>query len=335
MTNEVNQSIAMPAAATFILTHRLPCAALMILMLMAALWFPALLHKLPAMLVMLATTIGLGLHILVPGLIALITFGGGPAFAMQVAAIASLGVTALAGFSLLPGLVVLTVYGLLPILAAMTEMRVDGIRRSAQYLALALGGVVLVGLVAEASFQNMGLREFVASVLAPIFDALQTQMPIGDPEAVHMIEQARQMTVSFLPGMVALGLWFVWWGDIVFARNIAVKYGFYQGSKSDLLQLRFGKSLAYAFMALLALVNLGAGDVQYVAINTAILLGGLLAAQGVAVSHCWLKAKGMALVISLMYLMLFIWSVMIIPFVIIGLLDIWFDFRRKVPAVGG
>jgi type III secretory pathway component EscU len=43
----------------------------------------------------------------------------------------------------------------------------------------------------------------------------------------------------------------------------------------------------------------------------------------------------MALVISVMYLMLFIWSVMIIPFVIIGLLDIWFDFRRKIPAVGG
>jgi hypothetical protein len=36
---------------------------------------------------------------------------------------------------------------------------------------------------------------------------------------------------------------------------------------------------------LLVLVNLGARDVQYVAINTAILLGGLLATQGVAVSH--------------------------------------------------
>jgi hypothetical protein len=284
---------------------------------------------------MLATTLGLGLHILAPGLIALITFGGGTTFAAQVAAIASLGITALAGFALLPGLVVLTVYGLLPILAAVAEMRADGIRRSAQYLALALGGVVLVSLVAAASVQDMGLREFVASVLAPIFDALQTQMPIGDPGAAQMVEQARQMTVGFLPGMVALGLWFVWWSDIVFARNIAIKYGFYQGSKSDLLELRFGKSLAYIFITLLALVNLGTGDVQYVAINTAILLGGLLATQGVAVSHCWLKAKGMIIAISLMYLMLFIWAVMIIPFIIIGLLDIWFDFRRKTPAVGG
>jgi len=325
----------MPAAAAFILTHRLPCAALMILMLMAALWLPALLQQLPAMLVVMVTIFGLSLHILAPGLIALVTFGGGAAFAMQVAAIASLGVTALAGFALLPGLIVLAVYGLLPMLAAVAEMRADGIRRSAQYLALALGGVVLVSLIAGASVQDMGLREFVASVLAPIFDGLQTQMPTGDPDAAQMVEQARQMTIGFFPGMVALGLWFIWWGDIVLARNIAVKYGFYQGSKSNFLGLRFGKPLACVFMALLALVNLGAGDVQFVAINAAILLGGLLAMQGIAVSHCWLKAKGMMLAVNLMYLMLFIWSAMIIPFVIIGLLDIWFDYRRKIPAVGG
>ena len=325
----------MPAAATFILTHRLPCAALVILLLMAAFWLPALLQGLPDIVVILASTFGLGLHILAPGLIALITFGGGATFAIQVVTIASLGITALAGFSLLPGLIVLTVYGLLPMLAAMAEMRTDGMRRSAQYLAFTLGGVVLISIMAGASIQNMGLHEFIASVLAPIFDGLQAQMPAGEPEATQMVEQVRQMTVGFFPGMVALGLWFVWWGDIVFARNIAVKYGFYQGSKSDLLELRFGKSLAYVFLVLLALVNLSGGDVQYVAINTAILLGGLLAAQGIAVGHYWLKARGMILAISLMYLILIIWTAMIIPFVIIGLLDIWFDYRRKIPAVGG
>jgi hypothetical protein len=335
MTNEANQPAVMPAAAAYILTHRLPCAALMTLLLMAAFWLPALLQGMPDIVVVLASTFGLGLHILAPGLIALITFGGGATFAIQVATIASLGITALAGFSLLPGLIVLTVYGLLPMLAAMAEMRTDGMRRSAQYLAFTLGGVVLISIMAGASIQDLGLREFIASVLAPIFDGLQAQMPTDDPEAALMVEQMRQMTVGFFPGMVALGLWFVWWSDIVFARNIAVKYGFYQGSKSDLLELRFGKSLAYAFLVLLALVNLSGGDVQYVAINTAILLGGLLAAQGIAVGHSWLKARGMILAITLMYLMLFIWSAMIIPFVIIGLLDIWFDYRRKIPAVGG
>jgi type III secretory pathway component EscU len=43
----------------------------------------------------------------------------------------------------------------------------------------------------------------------------------------------------------------------------------------------------------------------------------------------------MLLSIALMYLMLIIWSILIIPFVIIGLMDIWFDYRRNMPAVGG
>lgn len=325
----------MPPAAAFILTHQLLCAVLMILMLMAAFWLPALLQGLPGILIVLASTFGLGLHLLAPGLIALITFGGGVTFTMQVVAIASLGITALAGFALLPGLIVLIVYGLLPMLAAMTEMRTDGMRRSAQYLALALGAVVLISLMAGATIQNLGLREFVASALAPVFDGLLAQMPAGEPEAALVVEQVRQMTVGFFPGMVALGLWFVWWGDVVFARNIAVKYGFYQGSKNNLLALRFGKTLAYVFMVLLVLVNLSSGDVQYIATNASILAGGLLAAQGIAVGHCWLKARGMILGISLMYLMLFIWSAMIIPFVIIGLLDIWFDYRRNNPEAGG
>ncbi len=335
MTNEVKQPAMMPAAVAFVLAHQLSCATLMVLMLMAAFWLPALLQGLPGMLIMLASTFGLGLHILVPGLVALITFGGGITFTVQVAAIASLGITVLTGFTILPGLIVLTVYGLLPMLAAMAEMRADGMRRSAQYLAFTLGGVVLISIMAGASIQDMGLREFITSSLAPVFDGLLTQMPVNDPEAALVIEQVRQMTIDFFPGIVALGLWFVWWGDIVFARNIAVKYGFYQGSKSDLLKLRFGKSLAYTFIGLLTLINLGAGDIQYIAINAAILLGGLLGTQGIAVSHSWLRAKGLILGINLMYLMLFIWSAMIIPFVIIGLLDIWFDYRRRIPEVGG
>jgi len=74
---------------------------------------------------------------------------------------------------------------------------------------------------------------------------------------------------------------------------------------------------------------------HYIAVNAAILIGGLLAAQGVAVGHSWLKAKGMLLSIAMMYFMLIIWSILIIPFVIIGLMDIWFDYRRNIPAVGG
>ncbi|GAV19172.1 hypothetical protein MMIC_P0101 [Mariprofundus micogutta] len=334
MDNQTPNQV-MPAAVAYVLSHRLPCAALMLVMMMAAVWLPVLLQGLPPFLIMLIATLGLGLHILTPALIALITFGGGLMFGIHVAALAAVGVTVLAGFAVLPGLMAFVVYGLIPIAAAATMMRNDGVKRSAQLLALLMGALVFFGLMITAMMQDLGLREFIGQMLMPMFDEVQTQMPASDVEARQMLEQARQTMISVLPGLLALGLWFAWWGDMVFARNIALRYNFYTGDASGLLDLRLGKAMAYAFLGLLLLTNLGAGDLSYFAANAAILSGGLLATQGVAVVHSWLKAKGLNFSIALMYLMLLIWSVMIVPFVIVGLLDIWFDYRRNIPAAGG
>jgi len=325
----------MPSALRYVLTHRLPCAALMLVMLMSAVWLPALGEGAPIFIEMLLTTAGLSLHVMAPALIALVAFGGGLAFATYVAALAAAGVTVVAGFTLLPGLVVFVLYGLVPILGAVLMMRNDGVRRSAQYLAFGLGGLTLLGLAVAAALQDTSIKGLMDGLLAPLFASLQQQIPAGEPEAVQVLEQSRQMMVEILPGLLALGVWFTWWGDVIFARNFARKYGFYQGEATSLLSLGFGKPVAYLFLALMVLTNLAVGELHYIAINGAILIGGLLAAQGIAVGHSWLKAKGMLFSIALMYLMLIIWSILIIPFMIIGLMDIWFDYRRNMPAVGG
>jgi len=335
MQDQARGPQTMPPLFSFVLTHRLPCATLMLLMLMSAVWLPMLGDSSSTFVAMLMTTIGLSLHILAPALVALITFGGGLVFGIHVAALTAIGVTAMAGFALLPGLVVFVVYGLIPIMAATLMMRADGVRRSAQYMAFGLGGLTLVGLMVAAGMQDTGIRGLIDGLLAPMFEGVQQQIPAGEPQAVQVIESSRKMMVEVLPGLIALGLWFSWWGDVVLARNIARKFGFYQGEATSLLSLGFGKAVAYLFLALLVTLNLGSGELHYIAVNAAILVGGLLAAQGVAVGHSWLKAKGMLFSIALMYLILIIWSVLIIPFVIIGLMDIWFDYRRNMPAVGG
>jgi len=325
----------MSPTLSYVLTHRLPCAALMMVMLMSALWLPAISSGLPAFVAMLMTTIGLSLNVMAPALIALITFGGGLLFATHVAALAAAGIVAASGFALMPGLVVFVLYGVVPILGAALMMRSDGVRRSAQYMAFGLGGMSLLGLMIAAAMHGTSVSGLIGQFLAPMFAGVEQQLPAGQPDAIRILEESRQMMVAILPGLLALGVWFSWWGDVVLARNVARKYGFYQGEPTSLLSLGFGKPVAYLFLALLIALNLGAGELHYIAVNAAILIGGLLAAQGMAVGHSWLKAKGMLFSIVMMYLMLVIWSVLIIPFVIIGLMDIWFDYRRNMPAVGG
>ena len=325
----------MPPIWRYILTHRLPCAALMLMMLMSALWLPAISGGLPTFAAMLLTTLGLTLNVMAPALIALITFGGGWLFATHVAALTAAGIVAVSGFALTPGLLVFVLYGVAPMLGAVLMMGNDGVRRSAQYLAFGLGGAGLAGLLIAAALHGDSVSGLIDQFLAPMFAGVEQQLPKGEPEAMQIIEESRRMMVAILPGLLLLGVWFSWWGDVVLARNIARRYGFYQGAPTSLLSLGFGKPVAYLFLALLVALNLGSGELHYIAVNAAILIGGLLAAQGVAVGHSWLKAKGMLFSIALMYLMLLIWTVLIIPFVIIGLMDIWFDYRRHMPAVGG
>ena len=331
---------AMPAMLAFILTHRLPCASLMLVMLMSAVWLPSLTQGFAPFLLLLITMIGLSIHLLVPALVALVTFGGGLIFASQMSAMTAVAITLITGFSLTPGLLAFVIYGLLPMSGALLMMRSSGLRQSAEWMALALGGLSLMGLAFAAMSHDVGIAALVDQLIAPLFAGVEQQIA-GNEElardgATDMLQQGRQLMVALLPGLMAFGLWLTWWTNIILARHWARKYDFYQGDTAPLLTLNFTKPVAYVFLVLLILMNVaGVGDVQYLASNAAILTGGMLAMQGVAVGHSWLKAKGMMLSIGLMYMMLFVWSAMIVPFVILGLLDIWFDYRRKIPAVGG
>ena len=76
MDNQPPNPQAMPPLVDFILTRRLPCAALMSVMLFA-MWIPVMVPGLPTVFVTLAMPLGLALHLMTPALVDLIHLGGG------------------------------------------------------------------------------------------------------------------------------------------------------------------------------------------------------------------------------------------------------------------
>ncbi|ATX82316.1 putative membrane protein (DUF2232) [Mariprofundus ferrinatatus] len=331
MESQAPKPQAMPPLVDFILTRRLPCAAVMTAMLLA-MWLPIVIPVANPAIALLLMMLGMALNLMTPALVALVTFGGGFTFALHVAAISAAAITLVSGFSLTAGIVTLLLYGLLPILSATAMMQENGIRRSAEYVAIGSGLMALIGLLLAAAVQDTGVREWIDLLLAPMFAELPQTMPAEQMQAMQMF---RESMVAVMPALLVLALWMTWWGNTGTARHWAKKFGFYRGSEASMLTLGFGKTLAYLFVLLMLLVMIVTGDLLYLVANAAIVIGGLLAAQGVAVAHSWLKAKGLTFSIGLMYLMLLIWSAMIVPFVIVGLMDIWFDYRRNIPAAGG
>jgi len=287
------------------------------------------------LLAMLLYLAGMTLHLLTPALFALILFGGGLIYALQVAAIAAVVVAVATGFSVISGLVFFLLYALLPVLAARSLARVGGLNHSARLMAIGLFLATMAALTAGAVAQGLSMQQFVGAMVSPFFDILSGFAPAGQQIAAEAIERAKETTIWALPGFLAFSLWLVWWMDVLLGRKLAVTYGFFRGDHSRMLMIRFDKATGFALIAATILSVIAGGSLQYVAVSTAVMLAGLLALQGVSVAHLWLKAREMQMTLVIMYLLLFIWSAMIVPFIIAGLLDIWFDFRRSIVPANG
>jgi len=327
------QSSPMPQFAEFVLTRRFPCAGLALLMFTAVIWGPAT-AGIP-LLSLLLSLAGMTLHLLTPALFALIVLGGGLIYAMQVALIAAAVVTVVTGFDLMSGMLFLLLYALLPALAARSLGRIGGLSRSARLLAIGLLLAVMAVLLSASMVQGIELKQLVGQMVSPLFDVLASAIPAGDQQALDAVGQAREMMVWILPGFLAFGLWMIWWLDLLLGRKLAVKYGFFSGDFSEMLMIRFDRVTGVALIVATALANFTDGSLQYVAVSTAIMLAGLLALQGISVAHLWLRLRNMQVTLIVMYVMLFVWSAMVIPFIIVGLLDIWFDFRRTIMPANG
>ncbi len=312
----------MPSAAKWVLTHRLPCALVAALMFGATLRFAGTGLSIPLLV----------LHLLTPALFALITLGGGATFGTQVAVLAAVLVSIAAHASLEPGLMLLTLYGLLPVLAAFSLNRAGGVSRSAQHLAIGLGTAMLGVLMMLASSQDVTVRVFVGHALSPLFDAMREQRTMD----AALFQRIRHITVWIFPGLMALSLWLVWWGNVLLARSVAMYYGFFRGDVRPVSVLKLDLKVAYLFLALVVAGAAAHGTVQYLAVNTDLLIAGLLSAQGLAVAHTWLQIRRMKMLAVLIYIVLLIQPVLVLPFTIIGLFDIWFDYRRNmIPENGG
>jgi len=324
--------LPLPDFAQFFLTKHLPCSALLVAMLSSVVWLPNLFMSVPLLAVVMSF-VAILLNALTPALFALIFIGGGWRYSLSVTFIVVVALVVMSSGSFLLAALVGMLYALLPMWAVSALMREHGLQLCATRLLFSLTLAVLVGLSLAGSSQGLSLHEQVDALLAPMFTAMVSDA--GTLPAEGMAE-IRQMLSWSLPGLFAFGLWSMWWTGILYARKFACKYGFYNGNQDAMLALNLGKPVAYIMMLCLVLANFDIAGLQYVSVSLALVLAGALAVQGVSVVHVWLKSREMPMAIAMMYVLLFIWSMMVIPFIILGLLDIWYDYRRNVnPTLGG
>ena len=310
----------LPPLAEALLTRVVPCGIVLALMQLAPLGAAAWLGQVP-LLGPLALALTLALNLLAPAVVAFVSLGGGVAFGLKAAAVAAALVWAAGGFAPLAGAVALVVYGVAPALAAGALMRPRGLVRSARLLAWMLAGAVFAGFLAAAAAQGATAEAVAARWLAHVLVA-----PAGADAGA--VEAARRALAHVLPGLLAAALWVAWWGDLLLARALAVRHGFFRGDARSVLTFRLPPAWGVALAALLVAAEWLPGEAAFWSANAAFAVGAPITAEGVLVAHAWLAARGMQLAVALMYLMLMFWSAIIPVFLLIGVADLWADFRK-------
>ena len=326
-----NTGAMMPPMVKFFLTKRVPCAFIVVMMLTSAYWFDALFGNIP-LIGFLLVLLGMALHLTVPSVFALVLFGGGLGYSLQVGGIAALGILMLSSGSVYAVLIFLGLFVLVPVLIALAMQR-QGLNQASWRLAIAIFLLVVAALMIAMDAE--GIKAFVTQMFKPMFDSLAANVPAGETVAVESLRQLQKAMIDVFPGLLVLSLWLIWWGNILFARKLAKRFGFYQGDDSTMLTLFLPRQLVYILFVFALISSVAEGDLQYIAMSGMFVLSGLLAVQGIVVAHAWLKSRGMMNSIVVMYVMLFFWSIVIVVFMMIGLFDIWFNFRRNIISATG
>jgi len=325
------QGVTMPKVVDLFLTNRLLCALLAVMMLTSAYWFNVLFGNL-GLFAFIFVMVGVVLHLAVPSLFALVSLGGGLKYSLQVGGIGALLVLTLSSGSVYTAVVFMLLFVLLPVFAS-RAMQKSGLGHAAWLLAWAMFFGVSVAMLVGAS--PLGVEAFVNQQFKPVFDEMIARIPPEATSDIVAMQGLQSMMVKVFPGFFVFGLWLIWWSGVLFARKLAQKYGFYQGDAEGILSLAMPKQLAVVLLIFLAFANLASGDIQYIALSGVIVLAGLVAVQGVVVAHAWLKSREMVNTIIVMYVMLFFWSFVVLFFVLLGLVDMWFNFRRRFISATG
>ncbi len=257
--------------------------------------------------------------------VALVTLRHGPQAGLQLSLLSTATIAALLMLLQMPpqlsGVFLLVLW--LPLVALALSLRRSASPARSIVLALGFGVMVLLGFVLAIDEPTEWWRQLLGQVLEPM---MQEVPPTDLPQLeANIAELAGQMSGVMAAGMVAslLGCLMLgrWWQALLFNPG---------GFGEEFRRLRLGQALAAMALALSAahmLLQPEGGMLR----DLLALAQVAFALQGIAVVHALVNAnKAHRGILVVMYLLLaLLLGPIVLLLAMVGVVDNWFDFRRK------
>ncbi len=215
-----------------------------------------------------------------------------------------------------------------PLIGWLAAVQVERGRGYGQIIAFAsLPGLVL-GLAQVGGFLGVdGQREQVASEVTRFLEGSAAEAQLGDPE---MLQQLVEMVLVLLPGVAYLSILLIAVCGYRLAQAACPWVGTTLPPAVPLRHWRMWEELIWVAIGALALLLIGGETFRGLAVNAALVMMLLYAAQGLGlVRHLLWRLGAQRFLVVLVYALLaFTSSFSVMALAFSGLADNWFDWRR-------
>lgn len=209
------------------------------------------------------------------------------------------------------------------------------------WLALGSGGLALMGLAGWVVSVGADPGSLVQNWVAEVLRGWIQSQDLPQEEAQRAIRNLEAQVVpslaQFLPGIIASGVVVAWWVNLSAGLRLAATAGAMPDLAPVLRAFRLPDTAVWVAIALGLVAWLGAANAAgYWAANALVVASLLFLAQGLAVVHSARLAFGIGggwLVVFYILLALFVQLMLAVA--LLGLADVWADFRNKLKTGEG
>jgi uncharacterized protein YybS (DUF2232 family) len=162
------------------------------------------------------------------------------------------------------------------------------------------------------------------------------ELTAEEREFQQRLDRLSGALLRLFPGMMVIGAALVAWANFLLVRVLLARTGIHPEEWTSLRKWRSPEQLVWLLILAGFSVFLPLGGFKTLGQNVLLVLGLVYFFQGMAILAYWLNAKGApAFVRVFLYTIIALQIYLAIMIAVVGLFDLWFDFRKLKTAPSG
>lgn len=177
------------------------------------------------------------------------------------------------------------------------------------------------------------VKNFIAVTISETVK-FYSQMPLKAEDILVIKDNEQNIVAGFIgifPALVVISSVVIVWANLLSGRNYLFRSGQFQNGFRSLASWKVPDMAIWIFIISGALMFIPQKDINFMSLNVFLIICFVYLLQGFAIVSFLFQVKNVPVFFRyLYYFLIAVQQILMIPIALIGLFDIWFDFRKFI-----